>query len=61
MKAGFSINERQKGWFWIKNFNYIVVFNWEVLNEIDMIGADDLKGHYIPDEHTVAIFKIKWK
>ena len=61
MKAGFSINERQKGWFGIKNFNYIVVFNWKGLNEIDMIGTDYLETAYIPDEHTVAIFKIKWK
>lgn len=60
MKAGFSINERQRGWFGIKNFNYIVVFNWEVLNEIDLIGTNDLETTHI-EYNTVAVFKIKWK
>lgn len=60
MKAGFSIIERQKCWFGL-TLNYIVVFNWQGANEIDMIGTDYLETAYIPDEHTVAIFKIKWK
>lgn len=60
MKAGFSINERQRGWFGIKNFNYIVVFNWKGLNEIDLIGTNDLETTYIK-YNTVAVFKIKWK
>ena len=60
MKPNYTINERQKHRFGL-NLNYIVVFNWERLNEIDMMGTEDLRTTYMPSNHTVAVFKIKWK
>ena len=56
MKEGYSIKYRSDTFF--KNPNYITVFNWASINEIDMVFSDSAP---YTTQYTVAIFKIKYK
>lgn len=61
MKAGYTIDERQVSWFGDNRFSWIYVFNWHQCNQVDMMGWDSITYPYLPEQYTVAVFKIKWK
>ena len=44
-----------------KKPNFIIIFNWHIINEVDIYYVNDMQNVFIPRRNTVAIFKIKWK
>lgn len=55
MKEGYKIIYRG-----LSNFNKILVYNWEGMNQVDMVRWDEY-WDFAEKENIVAIFKIRWK